>query len=277
MKLVSALPSSYEELAHDQPTLYKYRSWTNPLHKGIITEQAVFMAAPNTFEDTLDCKLNKRFDLLTNEEIFAMYLENSREENIGFSPEEHNAFALEWTAKSPMKDPEHLKQFMQDYAVDFSKVFGVLCLTANPQLEEMWTKYSDGHRGICVGFNSKILFSHLGGGGKVIYSETLPDIHPLDSLHEEHHKQVFYKEKKWAFEEEYRTHKFYPHEATIIDRKIILPKECYSKIIFGLSTPENQRQEIIAECAKQNLAVTFHEQTGSQNNLVLQDYISKGT
>lgn len=40
----------------------------------------------------------------------------------------------------------------------------------------MWDKYANNHKGICFGFDADKLFSVVGGGGEVIYADTLPEI-----------------------------------------------------------------------------------------------------
>lgn len=78
--------------------------------------------------------------------------------------------------------------------------------------------------------------------------------------------QVFSKETKHAFEEEYRTHKFYPQPATVADRRIKLPKDCYKEIIFGTNQSKVHKQEIISICKAQELIVEFFMETIHSNN-----------
>ena len=64
-------------------------------------------------------------------------------------------------------------------------------------------------------------------------------------LHEIHHKQMFYKEPKWNYENEYRTHKFYENPPTNEMRQERLPKEAFNKVILGKNISEYNRYEII--------------------------------
>ena len=252
--------NQFKDLKGIPKVLYKYRNWSDVLHKTILSQQIVFMANPSTFEDPLDCKLVKRFDLLTDEQLFQVYLTHSEKNNSSFTAEGHYQYAVDSFKQSPMHNNEHIKQLQFNHLVEFFKRFGVLSLTANPFNNMMWTKYSDKNKGFCVGFNSDEMFQHLGGGGRVLYYDELPIILPTDDFSIEHRKQVFSKEKKWEFEEEYRTHKFYPYEASTIDRSIILPKRCFKEVIFGNSISETDRDEIIALCKSQELEVVFKYQ-----------------
>ena len=270
-KTMEAKQISYDEIDFFPPTIYKYRSWTDNFHREIISEQVVFMARPTSFEDPFDCKLQKRYDLLTDDDIYNKYLESSKKDNPNWTRQQHRKFARDWFKKSPMRNKEYIKQLQNEHFTEFDKRFGVLSLTANPKIYAMWDKYSDNHQGFCVGFHTKKMFKHLGGGGKVCYYDKLPDILPFDSHEVEHFKQVFSKENKWYFEEEYRTHRFYPNPATIEDRRIKLSKDCYKEIIFGAKQSDVHRQEIISICKAQGLKVEFYIEKIYDNNEITID------
>jgi len=253
--------TSIEEVTEFPETIYKYRKWEGH-HKTILTDQIVFMASPSSFEDPLDCKLFKRYDLLTDKEIYEKYLLHSKQHNHGYTRQQHMVFANGWAQNSPMKSAAHIDVARKEHFRQFNNRFGVLSLTANPINVEMWGKYSDNHAGFCVGFHPKLMFKFMGGGGDVKYYETLPDIMPMDTFDDEHFKQVFSKEKKWEFEQEYRTHKFYEqHLATEEDRRIKLPTNCFKEVIFGHDMALDQRKEIIEVCRGQRLPVNFFSAT----------------
>jgi hypothetical protein len=49
--------------------IYKYRKWTDPLHKRILTHREVYFASPESFVDKNDCKIPIRYDLLNLKEV----------------------------------------------------------------------------------------------------------------------------------------------------------------------------------------------------------------
>jgi hypothetical protein len=246
-----------EGISNLPKTLYKYRKWNDKNQKTILSERIVFMSAPTGFEDKKDCKLVKRFDLMTEEDIFNKYLELSLSKDSNWSREQHIKHAKEWTLNSPMKNPEHIKKTQEFHFQEFDKRFGVFSITANPVNLEMWNKYSDNGTGFCVGFDTLELFNHLGGGGLVNYCKKLPDIYHDDELEVEHFKQVFSKEMKWKFEEEYRTHKFYRNPAKLDDRRIEIPPTVFKEVIFGWNISKEYKAEIMQACSFQNLDVKF--------------------
>ncbi len=246
MNPVTINETSFDEL--DFPdVIYKYRTWTNPFHLRIITEKVLYMASPSDFFDPYDCKNPVRYDLLTDKDIFNIYLYRSKKDHKNWNRERHRIFARDWAKKSPLRDPEYLVKMQEDYFQDFHFHFGILSLTANSSNDDMWKSYSDNHQGFCIGFNTRLLFEHLGGGGEVNYYDTLPTINPapIHSYEQQHILQVFSKLRQWEYEQEYRTHKFYPNGATSEQRLIHVPPNAFKEIIFGNRMPDPIKEQML--------------------------------
>lgn len=259
MKVGPIKEISFDEMTDLPDTLYKYRIWGDQYQKTILTERVVYMAAPTSFEDKKDCKLLKRYDLMSETDIYQKYLNTSKQDNPSWTRQQHRSFAREWTKKSPMKNKEYLKVMQEEHFIEYDKRFGVLSLTANNANIEMWNKYSNNGLGFCVGFYPKILFNYLGGGGSVHYFEELPDINHDDEFSLERYKQIFFKERKWEFEQEYRTHKFYQNPASTSDRQIKLPADAYKEIIFGWEMNDSVKNTIREICNLQDMRIEFKE------------------
>jgi hypothetical protein len=257
MELTHIGEMSFEDNPDLPEIIYKYRIWDDKYQKTILTDRIVFMAPPTSFKDKKDCKLLKRYDLMTEQDMYDKYLEMSKKNNPNWSRQQHRAFARDWTKKSPLRDKKNIKKQQEEHFLEFDQRFGVLSLTANPTNLDMWNKYSKNGEGFCVGFDPKILFNHLGGGGPVQYYKKLPDIFYNDDFHVEHFKQVFSKEKKWLFEEEYRTHKFYPKPTTISDRQIVVPVEVFKEVIFGWNMSDQHIEQIKQACEIQMMKIEF--------------------
>lgn len=245
---VFTLETVYDKL--ELPDIvYKYRFWDNahPFHKTILTNQEVYFASPLTFEDPVDCKNLTRYDLLTDFEIYNRYLSESFKHNPGYTRRQHKVFADHWFEISPLRDKAAVRLYMEQKFEELCSRFGVLSLTEKNALPKMWVKYSGGHTGICLGFDSKITFQFFGGGGKVDYYKVLPTIHPRPkhSFEEQMAIQVYSKEDKWEFEQEYRTLKlFYVDNVTDDDRTIKLPKRAIKEVILGALMPNIEKEKI---------------------------------
>lgn len=227
--------------------IYKYRKWSDNLHKRFINEREIFMASAKSFEDDFDCRNPTRFDLLTNQQIYDYYIWSSKDENPSFTRQQHRKFARNWAKKTSIKDAKSIEKWQAETLEEYYDHDGILSLTENWNNDEMWRKYSDDGKGFCIGYNTREMFKYLGGGGAVEYVDILPIIlpEPFMEFAEALRNRVYHKLKKWSFEDEYRTKMFWPHVATIEDRQIQLPKEAFNKIILGRNMPDENKTQII--------------------------------
>lgn len=230
--------------------LYKYRDWTNKFHKTLLTETKVYLASPKSFEDPLDCHVPEDFP--EPKDVPSLLYKMSY--NADRLPIATHAERLKYVQKhlqtSPLLSPLGRIQLAQEFYQEFCDIFGVLSLTADPNSDDMWEKYGANYKGFCVGFDIDLLENAVGGAGPVIYTDELPHVRYFkDSDMEQHIKNVFFKEKKWRFEQEYRAHKIWNHKASNEERNIQLPPEAIKEIIIGKDMDEKSKNEII-ELAK---------------------------
>lgn len=224
--------------------LYKYRDWDNVYHKKILQDNSIYFASPKSFEDIHDCNVPESFP--TKEELYDIFLQKSKETYPNRTRTMHRAFARYWRQHSPLANPRRLKNELEQLNIDFNNRFGVLSLTANPNNEEMWVKYGKSHEGFCIGFDTSKLFeADSMGGGEVEYSDKLPVIDFInDDFWEKHMKNIFFKETKWQFEQEYRLHKMWKNNISDIERNIKLPEGCIIEIILGKKMSDKNKEEI---------------------------------
>jgi hypothetical protein len=80
--------------------------------------------------------------------------------------------------------------------------FRLLCLSARPDVQLMWSHYADAHRGICLIFDARNPV--IGNARKVSYPETYPELaeggHPDEILMQ----SLLNKAAYWKYEHEYR-------------------------------------------------------------------------
>jgi hypothetical protein len=223
--------------------LYKYRDWDNLYHKGVLTENKIFLSPPREFEDKMDCNVPEKFPLKI--ELYELFIERSKKENPRFSRQQHRKYARDWSKKSPLANPKQLKNLVEKFNEDFNNRFGVCSVTADPYNLNMWKKYGNNSKGICIGFNSEKLFSIVGGGGEIRYVDDLPVIDFVhDDFETKHVKNIMFKEKQWSFEKEYRLHKFWESNANLGDRNIVMPKDCIVEVILGKNISDANKKEI---------------------------------
>jgi hypothetical protein len=217
-------------------TLYKYRNWSKENNREIISKREVFFAPPASFPDPFDCKIPKRWDLLSYNDIVNKYYNLSLQRNIRFSKYEHIEYAVDWANNTAINHPEFVQKHQQQEFNEYSEHTGVLSLTEFADSLPMWEMYAKDHTGFCVGFNPSIMLKDLGGGGgKVRYLKDLPIIYPepKHSFSVQAFLQVFSKLEKWVFEQEYRVYKFKPYTLKAHDRIVSIPAEAYKEVIIG--------------------------------------------
>ena len=225
--------------------LYKYRTWNDANHKKVLNENSLYMASPRKFDDIKDCRVPQKFP--SQEELRDYFTTKDKFENPYRSRGERRELVRRLVKESPLSNPRKLAERLGQIKEEFNDCFGVLSMTANPSNDEMWKQYSYNHRGICVGFDTKSLFESMnGGGGEVQYTDELPIIDLLkDNLLEKHIKNVYFKERKWEFEEEYRLHKMWKHKASDDERNIQLPDNCITEIHIGKFVDPKDKTEIL--------------------------------
>ena len=226
-------------------TVYKYRTANNPYHRTILSERVVYFAAPETFEDEFDCRVPVRYDLLTEDEIFEQYYKLLEKDNPLWSQRHLRDETVRWCNLALLRDKNRLYNIEKIEWKELNERFGVLSLTPVNDNLSMWRKYSNNFNGFCVGFNSKKLFSGVGGGGDVSYVKDLPLISPFDSPEVKRTTLTFFKLKKWAFEKEYRLQNFWPGPIPLKNREYKVPQEAFTQLILGEKLSKKSKQEII--------------------------------
>lgn len=234
--------TSFEEM--DLPKiLYKYRDWNDDFHKTILTEQEIYFAKPSSFEDSLDCKIPIRYDLLTDDEIYQKYFAFSVQENPQFTAQQHHEHAKMMQSKGLMRDIDRIRVYQEQDIIDNDKRYGIFSMTAINNNLSMWEKYAACHKGFCVGFKTIPLFEYLMqlgcGGGEVNYFPEIPIIGALEPVDVQGFKQLKFKLDKWEFENEYRL-----FHLNIHDRIFKIPINIFSEIILGANMSEESKKEI---------------------------------
>jgi hypothetical protein len=248
MELKSIKLASFEEMKGEYPDiLYKYRTWSDKYHKTVLTQKQLYYSPPSEFKDPKDCKPIVRYDLLTTQEKIKWIEYKLKHQNPGQARQFYRSEARKLFKTAPIADNKKIEQLQKETFEEYNLRMGVLSLTGNPNNDKMWNKFADGMKGYCVGFDPLILFEHLGGGGMVHYYPELPIVYPepKHSHTEQMFYQVFCKEDKWCFEEEYRTHTFRPNPMNDDVRTIHVPANAYKTLILGENMSKEDKADVI--------------------------------
>lgn len=227
--------------------LYKFRTWNDINHKKLITQNLLYFAKPSSFEDPLDCKSLITYDILTYDEKMSLIKYNLKKRSlINFSNGQLEQKAKELYKSSYLNDNYKIQKHREETFRQFNEQAGILCLTSNTENPKMWEKYADFNKGFCVGFNTSVLVKIFKACGPVIYEDNLPVVlpEPIHSKDQQLIFQVFYKEKKWSFEDEYRALIFHDKRLTLKERVLTIPKDAFSEIILGSQMSDKESDEI---------------------------------
>lgn len=243
----------------DNPTsLFKYRGFDRFGLQGLIDDK-IWLAAPSTFNDPLDCK----FQVLKKS--------NDQEllEHVNACAEARNQ-----TRRWRIDDIPTLRSDIEKVLADLKdgiKNAGVACFVASPFEPSMWAHYADGHRGFCVEYE-RTPDNELGdpaGCVRVDYADQAFSVFAdLDFFRDPKRvlKQVLAtKAVSWRREREWRLVRMW--KAAPTDRGHRLNARVMS-VTFGLNTPRRDALTIVRALRKKG-NVEFFTMATPQEKLVL--------
>jgi DUF2971 family protein len=245
------------------PVLYKYRDWSDPNHKRIITHGEVYFASAESFNDPFDCTIDPHFDEIDPRRIRERAEASLKRDHPDWSQARITEEVERDDPVTRLRDPEHQRKFLSDFRERRRLNFGILSLSAQHLDNLMWSHYANDHKGFCVGF-----------AGSELHRIIEPEM-PSPWLHDNrffHHKVIEYarhypqwpvaqgpideefifksittKSSEWTYEKEHRiilhddgrSEKLTPRQ-----RRVPFPPRALSEIILGCEMPEVHREEI---------------------------------
>lgn len=242
--------------------VYKYRVWTNSLHRDILYHNELYLSSPKKFNDPFDCRIATDLALLDSDEKKERFIDNTIQNVKGssfFPPLDFTTTKEQSLLKLKTDFTAEIERYKKLFFEMQDKCYGIVSLTFRWDSILMWSHYADLHQGFCVGFNRLKLDNSqfFTKGGPVRYSDGFPSIDPLEGLSV---KQSFIethtKAKDWEYEEEYRLTLTRAQGISEKDRKIKIDDNCFSEIIIGLKFPEDDLEKV-KQIAKQKKIKLF--------------------
>ncbi|MEN6317608.1 MAG: DUF2971 domain-containing protein [Syntrophaceae bacterium] len=218
--------------------LYKYYKLNDRNSERIFTENEIYFASPDQFNDPFDCRVQASFDATDGEweEYLGVMMKNKHPE---LDYEVRSAFVRQLINSGWREDPGTKQKIVSDVQEAVNKI-GVLCLSEVRDDILMWSHYADSHRGFCLQFNIKTTFYPFGELlFKVEYSSSYPQITVLRDHENQTRKVLLTKSDIWKHEKEWRI--LDPDNGPGIR---IYPAEMLTGVIFGCEMPHESRQLI---------------------------------
>jgi hypothetical protein len=235
-------------------TLYKYRDWSNEYHRNILTQNQIWLSSPKGLNDPFDCQLPMIIDekeiksqaffkfLCKDGESLDIVLAKWKE--ILLNPKE---FFKQW-------EPELLEMYLN---------FGVFSLCKSPSNYLLWSHYAKGHKGFCLGFDTKVLVKKdiQGTFEKVSYKLNFPTFKFLEDSSTIFSKALATKHRRWIYEDEWRITKI-----NSADKNIVIGLNTVTEIYFGANMDKNSKHEIIKILKQKGMAIKLYEMVLSQTS-----------
>ena len=254
----------------DQPLpeiLYKYRDWSNILHRKSILKQEIYFPKPSEFNDPFDGNIPVRWDLMTYDDCLEKNFEII---NIAHKDKDQKLvkeYAKKITDEKTLWHPEKLVKERPEQLQKWDSKIGLFSLSEVPDNILMWSHYSRNHTGFVVGYSTKSLqddydFDYI---EPIVYQQEYPIISGLDDFTPQFHKKFFYKSIFWEYEKEWRISKNH-----IKKRIYKLDIQTFNRIIIGSCCDLAQTKRII-KVAKKHFGESFpiYKATKSENSFSL--------
>ena len=225
--------------------VYKYRDYSNEFHRRLLSHQELYLASPLSFEDVHDCSLE--YEVPAKRELFDFYRRHLPAKLLNAPRHEQRRYAKMMAKEGLLTNPEEERKVQRKIDERHFLRFGVLSLSKKYDIDYMWERYGNNHKGFCVGFDTKTLCNSglFGGGGDVVYYDELPFLHVDDNVDERIAKSIFSKLRiPYEQEQEYRLTKSWQHEATDADRTKVVPPDSIVSIVLGRDMEEGVKNEI---------------------------------
>lgn len=254
------------------PILYKYRTWANPLHQTILTQQQVYFSPAEDFPDPSDCRfpVEHHFSVERTEAIARYDIRVNK--NLAWTEEQIKALAR-YHFNEAFGTPEKQELKKREFYQLFNHNVGILCLCQKNNVPSMWGEYGQDFNGFCVGLSLSAHYEELMRnfifGGYVTYVDL--NFPPLKYVWADEAKgydmELFFlrlittKYENFKHEDEYRLCKYFPNRLRRIitpqDRLFTVPKSAYKEVIFGSGMTKPAINEVIEVCENQNLKVQY--------------------
>jgi len=244
-------------------TLYKYQPINRFSLSKLINNQ-IWFSKPNSLNDPFDCQIVLRDN--TNEidyqEILKAMLEDSSDPDSLHSEAIAEDGSITYDFKQKVE--RGYRAGAQDTIEKMRDERGVASLSAIHDDILMWSYYADGHKGICLEFDTS--YSSFRYARPVEYRDEIPSVNIADavvrSIDGIFWPMILTKFTGWSHEKEWR---FFHQEG---DRLYYYPARALTGVYMGWKMPRNEQLTIGR--ILQDSHATLYRTVRSENNYDLQ-------
>ena len=238
--------------------LYKYRPIDSEDHTlNIINYGKIYFPSIFELNDPFDGSVPYVYNEaeLTCENIFKKMRNIAVKEHPEYNENQIHEYVL-GAMKDQNYDAKFIEKLNQQMRESIGKSFGIYSLTTKRNNFLMWSHYANSHRGICMGFNTKILFDQTRPiFTPVTYQEDLPNRSIFDDNETDFVKQLLAtKSTVWEYEEEYRLIKLQGAR-----KEVLIPLNGVVEIIFGCKISISNKEKLKGIISQKNPSCKLFE------------------
>lgn len=254
------------------PVLYKFRSWTNELHKRILTKGEIYLANPNSFNDPFDCGVCFR-PSYTRKDARRIGNEIVNIDFAHLSRKQRRQRAAELYKQKNYANAAVIKKVYDDV---IRTKYGVFSLSEGYDNLLLWSHYSESHQGFCVGLNceSIVNYAYIADDNptpivllidKVRYYDEWPDLEyhmiPRSCNRQTTEESIFEltqpllaKAKDWSYEREWRI-----MSTSTTNFSVTLASDAISAVYLGAKIPHKDAEEIKLICTEKHPSASLYQ------------------
>lgn len=243
---INTLSNSGKKINTEPNLLFKYRTLNKNNEqwiKNIFLKNKIYFPSPSKFNDPFDCKVN--FSFKASKREWQNYLGELIKRK---QPNWSRAKRRQWVAEKT-NDKIYLKDSFQNNIINSMQKnvdsAGVFCLSERFDDILMWSHYSDGHKGFCIGFKAGSKTPFFGEAQRVVYQKEYPEVNFLEDPDRIVDAILLTKSHHWKYECEWRIFKQYDGPG-----EYKFPEDLLDQIILGCFITKDNKGQII-EWSKQ--------------------------
>lgn len=197
-----------QDLVQNAPSIvYKYRGWSQDLHKSLLIDRKLWFSHPFDLNDPLDVRPEHKFDLSEVEDPrwLEMLLDRVAEVHPQLATDRDRRTAAENQWDITRANPSNITDAHKTIQTDRSRFdsYGVFSASTNGLNERLWKEYGEDSTGYCVGFDTVKLCKQVQCSyGYVTYSDS-PFVYSFLNKRKDI-DMIFLKKTSWSHEEEFR-------------------------------------------------------------------------
>ena len=223
--------------------LYKYRDYTNPVHKRLLSNTELYFTSADKFNDPYDASLPFEYkqEQLTEENIFLKHIQMLEREYPNKSSSEIHAISYEHQRAGTIKDRVLQERYSENVNKDIHKNFGIVSLSSDPTNLLMWSHYGNCHTGFCVGLDVKMIFKNFNPSlHQVMYSNEIPKIDLFEDMIVFFLKLLSTKSNHWEYEKEYRF-----ISRSFVNKSMDITEWGLKEVYLGAKMPHKEKMDLI--------------------------------